>query len=322
MAEPDSNQGKDIGSTTHADFSDADADVILVSKDNTRFLVYSVVLRITSGWFRAMFTLPQTLSATSVTNKDHIQLDEPADILAAILQMISGIGVPTIDTIEFAETLLDTAEKYDMPGPPAIIRRIITQPPFTDKPLRVYALTVHWNWEEEMQTAVSHCLSIDLGDPNVLAQLEGTTLSAVAFAPLLSLQRSRHIILQERFNNSTHFTANSNPVCKVCATASSHEAWNAFKSAYLSCTKPPLTESSLTVHEVVRPGVLDVLVATCASCGNLLYNPAATIQHIVAIISELPKTIEVTFSSYLDQRDEICSNIRVDTEMKSRKKDI
>ncbi|KAK7683789.1 hypothetical protein QCA50_013165 [Cerrena zonata] len=288
---PETNQD-DTGFTTHPEFSDADADVILVSKDNTQFFLYSVVLRITSGWFRVMFTLPQNPSEISAINKHRIQLDESADVLAAILQMVSGIGVPAIDTIEFAGTLLNAAEKYDMPGPPAIIRRIITQPPFIDKPLRVYALTVHWGWKEEMQTAISHCLSIDLCDPDVLAQLEGTNLSAVAFAPLVSLQRSRHILLQKKFNNSTDFVANSNPVCRVCSAANSHEAWNAFKSAYLSCTKPPLTESSLTIREIARPGVLDVLVATCTSCGSLLYNPAATIDLIVSIISELPKTFE------------------------------
>lgn len=297
---PDTSQDVD-GLNYHPDFSDADADVILLSQDNTAFLVYSVVLRFTSGWFRIMFTLPQVPNpnATTTTNKERIQLDEPGEVLAAILQMIGGIGVPTIDSIEFAQSLLNTAEKYDMPGPPAIIRRIITQSPFIEKPLRVYALCVHWNWKEEMQTAISHCLSLDLCDPDVLAQLEGTTLSAVSFAPLLSLQRSRQIILQDKFNNSEAFTANNSPVCKVCQTANSHEAWNAFKTACLSYARPLLTENSLTVHDVVRPGVLDVLVATCSSCGNLLYNPAATIRHIVNIISELPKTIEVRVCNFL-----------------------
>ena len=39
----------DAKPTYHPDFADENADVILVSKDNTAFLVYSVVLRITSG---------------------------------------------------------------------------------------------------------------------------------------------------------------------------------------------------------------------------------------------------------------------------------
>ena len=283
----------DTKPTYHPDFSDENADVILVSKDNTAFLVYSVVLRITSGWFRAMFTLPQQ-PPTANANKERIQLDEPTSILSATLQMISGIGVPTIPTLDFAEQLLRTAEKYDMPGPPAIIRKMITHPPFINNPLRVYALTVHWNWKEEMQVAVTHCLSLDLCDPEVLGQLEGASLSAMSFAPLLSLQRSRHLVLQEKFNNTESFTANNHPSCKVCDTSNPHDAWTAFKSACLSpYSKTPLTEQSLVIRERARPGLLDVLVATCESCGNLLYNPGATLQHIVTILSQLPKTLEV-----------------------------
>ncbi|CAL1709721.1 unnamed protein product [Somion occarium] len=153
-------------------FADEAADIALLSKDNMTFRMCSNVLWTTSGWFRTLLTLPQAATRTESVDQSPIHLDEPSDVVTGLFETISGIGLPKLDTLEYAEALLNAAEKYDMPGPPAIIRKLVTQPPLILQPLRVYAIAVHWGWHEEIKIATSHTLTLDLCNPDILKQVQ------------------------------------------------------------------------------------------------------------------------------------------------------
>jgi hypothetical protein len=102
----------------HPLFSSSDGDVILGSKGGaTLFRVHSYTLKTTSGWFRAMFSLPQKAGPTLT---DVIYLDEDAGTLEALLRMICGQPVLRLESFDMVEALLYAAEKYDMPGPVSI----------------------------------------------------------------------------------------------------------------------------------------------------------------------------------------------------------
>src|SRR5258708_31380324 len=87
-----------------------ESDVVLCSRDGILFRVPSTTLRMTSSWFRAMFTLPQganpsTSSSASPpvglsppVDSEVIALDEDARTLEPLLRMVCGLEIATLDT--------------------------------------------------------------------------------------------------------------------------------------------------------------------------------------------------------------------------------
>src|SRR6266851_6560510 len=131
-----------------------DADVVLGSRDGVLFRVPSTTLKMTSAWFRTMFTLPQgsppssrsqsqrdTFANTAATgpstaapaaDTEIISLDEDARTLEPLLRMICGLEISTLDTWDAVEPVLYAAEKYEMPGPASIVRALLRTPAFSD----------------------------------------------------------------------------------------------------------------------------------------------------------------------------------------------
>src|SRR5260370_2920658 len=143
-----------------------DADVVLRSRDDVLFCVPSMTLKMTSSWFRTMFTLPQgsppapsrsrntnQRDASTPTNTEIIGLDEDSRTLEHLLRMICGFEIPVLDTWDTVEPVLYAAEKYDMPGPASIVRALLRTPTFVDAPLRLYAAACHFAWPEDVPPA-------------------------------------------------------------------------------------------------------------------------------------------------------------------------
>ena len=273
-------------------FSSPDADVVLCSKDNVRFRVYSVVLRTTSGWFRTMFNLPQNQSETKPEVVLHVL--EHSEVLTDLLKMVSGLELPEISSLDWAEAILDAAEKYDMPGPISIIRKLIIHPPLISCPLRVYALACRWDWAEEAKIASTKTLCMDLGDEEVLEEVQGTGLMAKEFSRLLALHRSRRDNLRNKLEDASIFSANAIHACGHCGLPNAHHAWQLYKSLrHTELEERPFGET-LTVEDLLqRAGTLDVLEARCSNekCKMPLYQADATIRQMKRIIDELPKSI-------------------------------
>lgn len=122
----------------HPLFSSPDADVTLGAKDGVLFRVHSFILKTTSGWFRAMYTLPQHSAAPTIVTQlgmDVIYVDEDSKTLEGLLRIICGLPIPRLDSYDTVEPILHAAEKYDMPGPMSVVRALLGTPAFLSDPL-------------------------------------------------------------------------------------------------------------------------------------------------------------------------------------------
>jgi hypothetical protein len=152
--------------SAHAEFSEPDADVTLISEDGIAFGTHSFTLRKSSGFFRHTLTLPQPQSPsapTPVTSTLTIQLEEKANVLEALLRIIMGKAHSPLHTFEFIESIIHAAEKYEMPGPMSAVQHAIVNIRLVKQdPLRVYAIASQYGWIVEASIASSETLSYDL----------------------------------------------------------------------------------------------------------------------------------------------------------------
>lgn len=177
-------------------FSEEDATIVLTSSDGVNYRLHPFTLRTTSGFFRDMISLPQKKSDSAGDVKDiiqdeHIGLSEGSKVLGTLLSMISGLAVKKWESLDEMEEVLTAAQKYDMPGPLQTLRSAVSLPSpiFLQQPLRLYAIAVRHQWEEEARSASAHTLDLAIHDEehtSVLEQVPSTYL-----LKLLRLHRSR-----------------------------------------------------------------------------------------------------------------------------------
>ena len=177
----------------HHLFASPEGDIVLGSKDGVLFRVHSYTLKTTSGWFRAMYTLPQRpsdarpeLKAEDAT-PDVIYVDEDSQTLEGLLRMVCGLSIPKLDSYDFIEPILHAAEKYDMPGPMSIIRALLSTPSLMSDPLRLYAVTCRYGWQDEAMMASRATLTLNLHSPENRNTLQ--KLGTEAPLSLFSLHR-------------------------------------------------------------------------------------------------------------------------------------
>ncbi|KAH9946682.1 hypothetical protein B0H21DRAFT_742628 [Amylocystis lapponica] len=275
----------------HPDFDDTSADVVLCTPDHDRFRVHSIMLKLVSGWFRTMFTLPQ--SAADGSADIVLDVDEPSDVLVGLLTMVNGAGLPSLDSIDLVEGILNAAEKYDMPGPMSIIRKLIISPPLISTPLRVYEIACRLGWIDEAKMASTHTLTMDLCAAEHLDDL--SRMHGRDLPRLMSLHRHRRDRLAAGLNNSGIFFANTSPgLCtrSACRSEVIHSAWGTMKSAWISGAELHPFGVSLTVDDILERGVITVLDATCAGCSAPLYENSETLHRLKTLIDDLPKSVE------------------------------
>ncbi|KZP28619.1 hypothetical protein FIBSPDRAFT_688414, partial [Athelia psychrophila] len=171
-------------------FTESDADIVLQSSDGIRYRVSSYTLRTTSGFFRAMLTLPQR-DPTSPTRRslaeDIIIVEEHSGLIGSMLRMVSGLDFIQWSTLGEAEEMLGIADKYDMPGPMAIIRTSLCMPDNLKQPLKVYAIAARFGWEREAKCASALTLNLQLHDED-----HSTILLGIPPSYLLKLFRLHH----------------------------------------------------------------------------------------------------------------------------------
>jgi len=160
----------DQPSAYDAAFAEDDANIVLTSSDSVYYRVHAFTLRTTSGFFRDMISLHQYNTAESC--EDTIALDEPSNVLGALLRLISGFGVMKWESYDDVENVLAAAQKYDMTGPLMMIRAAITSPIFMEQPLRLYAIAARYGWEDEAKLASKHSLILSIHDDEHAAILE------------------------------------------------------------------------------------------------------------------------------------------------------
>ncbi|OBZ79218.1 hypothetical protein A0H81_00719 [Grifola frondosa] len=245
----------------HPVFASLNADIALCSKDNTTFRIHSHILIVASGWFRTMFTLPQGTACTS----EALQMEEDADVLAGLLTIVSGVDLPVLNNIDYLESLLRAAEKYDMPLPTAIVRLAIMSPVMEASPIRVYGIACRMGWIPEAKLASTRTLTLDLFAPEAVAELN--RLEAPHLTKLLALHRQR----RDRFIAGMDDDSSSPIACPACATPA------AARREYMDMEE-----------------LATVLGARCShkECQKMHYDRALTMRNIVRIVEELPRCVE------------------------------
>jgi len=213
-------------SSYHSDFSSSDADVIIRSIEGTLYRVHSYTLRTTSGFFDAMFSLPQPktirqspiLECGGSTSGSFNSIPHPcrdmlldvneADMtMEPLLRLICGLPIiPPWTSLDEVERLVGLAEKWDTPGPMSILRSALSSFRFLHQdPLRCYALARRYGWNEEAKLASTHTLVLDILDPihaSIMDQMTSKDL-----IPLINLHRKRSDVFRELINSSDMFGA-------------------------------------------------------------------------------------------------------------------
>ena len=103
--------------TFNEHFNDPQNDIVLRSKENIHFRVHSIVLRNTSSFFHAMFTLPQ--SSSSPTREHSLHMDEEEWVMEASLRICCGmpIQIEHLRSFDTIEPLLHFCDKYGTSHP-------------------------------------------------------------------------------------------------------------------------------------------------------------------------------------------------------------
>ncbi|KAJ3474653.1 hypothetical protein NLI96_g12337 [Meripilus lineatus] len=301
VEDPSSLQNNNNSIQYHPLFSTEEADIILCSQDGVYFRVYSLVLKLSSGWFRSTFSLPQrpslpsSLSSSSSSSSsppiEPINVSESSEVLNAILSMASGYEIPRIHDFNYLESLVHAAEKYDMPGVLSILRFAILSPAFLkNHPIRVYAIACRWDWYEEAKIASKHTLAMDLLAVDRMDDIR--KVDPRDLARLMLLHRRRRDQLKDRLDCKETFYANIMPgKCSHCHTPNPHEKWHRMKYDWVTKFEQcPIEDSAKDLLE--RLELADVLNATCGRCQQRMYSAEPTIRNLRQILDELPTEVE------------------------------
>jgi len=276
-----------------------DADVVLGSKDGVLFRVPSTTLKMTSSWFRALFTLPQGMpaSATPPASPDTINLDEDARTLEHLLRMVCGLVIPELESWDIVEPLLYAAEKYDMPGPLSIVRALLRTPPFLDEPLRLFAAACRYGWAAEGRLASTLTLTLNLHAPEYRPAL--LKLKTHALLALHDLHHARREQFRERIGQPPFLTdaqmSDAFARCSRCGESVDYVAWRELKYVMiLEVDRRPAGDTILSGLEE-WPAARACWAAKCKKgiCGSAVYDKASTTQAIRGAIEGLSDVIEV-----------------------------
>jgi len=290
----------------HPFFSSPDGDTVLGSKDGTLFRVHSFTLRTTSGWFRDMFSLPQgastatgqdaqetTLAAgRSSSSSDVIYVDEDAITLESLLRLVCGLPIPKLDSYDVIEPILYAAEKYDMPGPPSIIRILLSTAPFRSDPLRLYSLCCRYGWSPEAQSASTLTLTLNLHAPIHRPTL--LKLTTPALLNLVELHHTRRDSLRTRLNEPPFVNDTGEASCSHCGMVVKYHTWRELKYAIVSeMDTRPMGDTVLDKGLDDWPAAKACWDAKCKGCDKVLYDKKETLRAIRQCMEKLPKEIEL-----------------------------
>ena len=151
-------------------FNWPDGDVVLHcthGAESRDFQVHKFFLSFVSPVFKDMFQIPRPPQSTPTTI-DTVDLADSPRALELVLRFIYPSTIaPVIDDLAIVSDALTLADKYDIEVVRSRLRTSLMEHTTTE-PLRVYAIACRLGFEDEMKTASSHTVSINLP---ALAQL-------------------------------------------------------------------------------------------------------------------------------------------------------
>lgn len=273
----------------HELFNDQDADTVLGSKDGVLFRVHSSTLRTTSSWFRAMYSLPQ--QGRSSDDTVTVYVDEDASTLEALLRCVCGLSIPRLDSYDTIEPMLFAAEKYDMQGPLSIVRAMTSTPPLLADPLRLFVLACRYGWDDVVQFSASQTLSLNLHDSKHFSSL--AKLSAIPLLGLLTLHRTRRILMQKRMSEPPFVSDEGDSSCAHCGTTVDYHTWRELKHRIImEMDVRPLGDTICDEGLIEWPEAQRCWSAKCGNCNRVLYDKKESFRVIRECINQLPTKVE------------------------------
>ncbi|KAI5116673.1 hypothetical protein M0805_003314 [Coniferiporia weirii] len=212
----------------HPDFAASDGDIVVASKEGTRFRVQSSVLSVASSFFRDTLSLPQGKDTAASASTDVIDLDEPTRVVETLLCIVyckginPGTAFPTLDTVT---ALLFAAEKYELQGVLSYLRTLIMSPRFLKFPLSVYAMSVRYGWKEEAKHCIPLTLRLDLTTAEHRKVLE--SLDSGALLAILDLRWTRKAALRRLLE--ARESAMNPYACQLCRANGDPNVWRELK---------------------------------------------------------------------------------------------
>ncbi|KAJ4484277.1 hypothetical protein C8J55DRAFT_39118 [Lentinula edodes] len=266
----------------HPSFASTAAHVVLSASDGIMYRMHSYTLRMASGFFRDMFTLPQPspphpkefYSQNIDVGRDvFVSTYVSSHILTLFLMLISGmpINTPLHEWGEFSpytscsdscnpnevsshscfdiiDRVLRLAENWDAPGPLSYIRLGLRSTELAKRdPLRLFSIASHFGWEYERNWAAQHSLMIDissLSDSDTQNTLEG--MSSKDLLRLLKLRHRRKEEFRAYLDDPDRFSVgNSNILCAQCHEGRvDNETWKILKEVMVAeLERRPLGDS-------------------------------------------------------------------------------
>ncbi|KAF9813663.1 hypothetical protein IEO21_05434 [Rhodonia placenta] len=173
--------------TALSPFDKDDADVILRSSDNVDFHVYKVVLRMVSGIFHDLFSIPQPLHPHP--NDIHpergiplIPVPEDGKTLDCLLRLCYPTPDPeAVDDVDLLAAVFTAARKYDMEDAASRMKKSIlqlgTDASLHERTIRIYAKAIQLGLED-VAHAAAHA-STSWQTFNYVAELDNITAGAL-----------------------------------------------------------------------------------------------------------------------------------------------
>jgi hypothetical protein len=271
-------------------FDSPDADLILRSNgsDPAEFRVHRCILSMASPVFNTMFSLPQSKSVQE--SLPVVDMSEDRTALDALLRMIYPILDPPFETLDELGPVINAAMKYDITFVLARLRLLLVSPRFLEtQPLRVYAISTHWEFEEEMKLASGHTLGVDIinsPSADILNNISASHYRRLLIFHLERAAKAQHLLEQVPPKQAT---------CSACRgfVERWHEIYKIKAKDELS-TRP--TSTVICSLDFIAPIADSIDVADCgmSSCrrgGRKLEVFRLFLQTLKTKIDALPTTI-------------------------------
>ncbi|PPQ94911.1 hypothetical protein CVT25_004398 [Psilocybe cyanescens] len=282
----------------HPQFNSPDADVVLVSSEETGYRVPHFTLRSTCGYFRGLFSGHNSSFGHSMlgdkSSSPIIDVDEKNKVLTKVLSMVCGLHTENWESIDEADDAIHLAQKWDAPGPLSIIRGAITAPMFLADPLRLYAITTRLGWGEELMLASIQTLTLDLYAEENRPTLE--KISSTRLMALFRLHRDRRDRFKALIDSDGLFDAGNAERyrCPGCGEEMNNHTWRELKARmFMEMDRRPLGDTLCGLEMEDWPESIACWEAKCQKidCGRLNYNKLSTLRDIKNCLGRLPSHV-------------------------------
>lgn len=257
-----------------------------------------------------MLSLPQAQPPHSPREADILYLDEDATTLEHVFRMVSGLPILPIASYDLIDSILYASEKYDMPGPPSIVRTMVLGPTFLGQPFRLYSIACRYGWDEEAKMASERTLvhNIHAAEHKASLQklptckLQDYLLSVwcahfldfiAALLDIMHLHRERRELLRQRLDDPP-FVPGGIATCVTCDELIDYHTWRELKyKITLEMDTRPLGDTILDHGLSQWPEARACWRAKCpnVNCDRVLYDKAETSRVIRECMDNLPKTV-------------------------------